>query len=69
MHREGLHEHERHNIDIVLSNFSISKPIQSLHANMHFNGFIALSMCIHKVLKHSDDVSKINCMTEMQYFT
>ena len=57
-----LDEHERHNIDIVLSNFSFSKTIESLHANMHFNGFIASSMTVHKVLKHSDDVSNQNAI-------
>ena len=64
-----LDEHERHNIEVVLSNFSFSKPIESLHANMHFNGFIASSMTVHKVLKHSDDVSNQNAIFHMsKYF-
>ena len=26
---------------------------------MHFNGFIASSACVHKIMNHADDVSKL----------
>ena len=43
--------------DIILSNLSFSKSIESLH--MHFNDFIAPSACVHKIMEHADDLSKM----------
>ena len=26
---------------------------------MHFNGFMTSSVCVHKIMEHADDVSKL----------
>ena len=47
-----------YNIDIILSIFNFSKPIESL-SDMHFNGFIASSKCVHKIMGQANNVSKL----------
>ena len=46
------------------SSFNFLFPItESL--DMHFNGFIASSACIHKIMEHADDVN--NFLTEIAW--
>ena len=47
------------NIDIILLNFSCSKPSELKLTYTHFNGFIASSACFHEIIEHADDVSQL----------
>ena len=33
--------------------------------DMHFNGFITSTACVHKIMEHADDVSKWDCFAEI----